>query len=96
MPWICVTPDHRLDSAQAGRLAGELAEAAATVLGPTAQDVVVLVQGVDGSSGTGAVVGILGRDRGHLAEAALRAAVTEVVAAGLGIPADLVGIARSS
>jgi hypothetical protein len=93
MPWIQATLSS--SAVPAGRLAAELARAAADAAGFEPGDVIALVTVADAAAGSGALVTIAGRRRDVVVEDAIAGAVRRVVATAAGLSADLVAVVRS-
>jgi hypothetical protein len=93
MPWIHATLSS--NAGPAGRLAHELAQAAANAAGLEPGDVIALITVADAAAGSGALVTITGRRRDDAVEDAIAGAVRQVVATATGLSADLVAVVRS-
>ena len=93
MPWIHATLPS--GAVPAGRLAHELAQAAASAAGLEPGDVIALVTVADAAAGSGALVTITGRRRDDALEDAIAGAVRRVVATATGLSPDLVAVVRS-
>ena len=93
MPWIHATLAS--SAVPTGRLASELAQAAANAAGLDPGDVIALVTVADAAAGSGALVTITGRRRDAAVEDAIADAVRQVVATATGLSPDLVAVVRS-
>jgi phenylpyruvate tautomerase PptA (4-oxalocrotonate tautomerase family) len=93
MPWIHATLAS--SAVPTGRLASELAQAAANAAGLDPGDVIALVTVADAAAGSGALVTITGRRRDDAVEDAIADAVRQVVATATGLSPDLVAVVRS-
>jgi len=93
MPWIHATLAS--SAVATGRLAPELAQAAANAAGLDPGDVIALVTVADAAAGSGALVTITGRRRDDAVEDAIADAVRQVVATATGLSPDLVAVVRS-
>lgn len=92
MPWIQVVVSTRLDNIEG--LVKQVQENAARLLAIDHNEIVVLVMVAEKNSSVGAVVSIVGRDRGSSLEADLALQTRQIVSVAADIPIDLVAVIR--